>query len=195
MLRQTVGPGPTHIRTTRNNRGETMDYYVEYNGKSRCVVRDVPGPVEALQKVKEVFSGGQMLSVQMIASVEVIDREMEDAGILDRIYHCYEEFERKHGIRPDYIHMSGHFFRKFKNNNVVKTLDNYSIRKTHGQFLPGILGVTITVNEEQPVDFIFENFTICLKCKSKKEDGPDGPWCQKCEPDAPRKFHEEETGG
>lgn len=25
------------------------------------------------------------------------------------------------------------------------------------------------------------------------KDSPDGPWCQKCDPDAPRRFHVEEA--
>ena len=34
----------------------------------------------------------------------------------------------------------------------------------------------------------------CLECNTILKDSPDGPWCPKCDPDAPRKFHVEESG-
>jgi len=36
---------------------------------------------------------------------------------------------------------------------------------------------------------------LCPECKETElQDSPDGPWCKKCYPDAPAKFHAEESG-
>lgn len=34
---------------------------------------------------------------------------------------------------------------------------------------------------------------LCPDCGTRLKNSPDGPWCEKCEPDAPRKFHLEEA--
>jgi len=40
-----------------------------------------------------------------------------------------------------------------------------------------------------------DNLEICSRCGNPTKDGPDGPWCPKCEPDAPAKFHVMESEG
>ncbi len=39
-----------------------------------------------------------------------------------------------------------------------------------------------------------ENLEVCPDCGGMTDDGPYGPWCPKCDPDAPARFHVEESG-
>lgn len=39
-----------------------------------------------------------------------------------------------------------------------------------------------------------ENYDLCDICQGIMIPGPDGPWCKTCDPDAPIRFHVEESG-
>lgn len=36
---------------------------------------------------------------------------------------------------------------------------------------------------------------ICFECGTELQNSPDGPWCKTCDPDAPTKFHVQESEG
>ncbi len=37
--------------------------------------------------------------------------------------------------------------------------------------------------------------TNCPECDTELQNSPDGPWCKQCDPDAPTRFHFQESDG
>ena len=97
-------------------------------------------------------------------------------------------------IREEDLHK---YSEPFKKNEIgkVKGLNFRITRWSKGRLFLKLVRKNKEVEPPNPIPLPKgqEGF-LCPDCGTRMEDSPDGPWCPKCHPDAPRKFHVEECG-